>query len=111
MLNGKHSYVIHFPKEAVPPVKGFWSLTLYNDQYFFAKNPLKKYNISPRDPLHYNNDGSLDLYIQESSPGIDKESNWLPAPLSSFILMLRLYWPAKAVIDGMWQPPAAVRTH
>ncbi|MBA3751654.1 DUF1254 domain-containing protein [Candidatus Dependentiae bacterium] len=111
VLNGKHSYVIHFPKEAVPPVKGFWSVTLYNDEYFFAKNPLKKYSISPRDPLQYNNDGSLDLYIQESSPGINKESNWLPAPLFNFILMLRLYWPEKAVIDGTWQPPAVVRTH
>jgi hypothetical protein len=105
-LNGKNNYVIHFPKGQIPPVKGFWSLTMYNDQYFFVDNPLNRYTLSPRNALKYNEDGSLDLYIQNTSPSKDKESNWLPAPTENFILMLRLYWPEEALLNGSWTPPA-----
>ena len=48
----------------------------------------------------------MDLYIQNESPGPDKESNWLPAPKDQFILMMRLYWPsdtAPSIIDGSWK--------
>jgi hypothetical protein len=105
-LNGFNHYVIHFPKDQIPPVKGFWSLTMYNDQYFFVPNTLNRYTLSPRDSLKFNPDGSLDLYIQNTSPGKDKESNWLPAPAGRFILMLRMYWPDESVINGTWKPPA-----
>lgn len=107
--DGTQSYVMHFPKEQTPPAKGFWSLTMYDGEYFFVKNPLNRYTLSPRDALKYNADGSLDLYIQNESPGKDKESNWLPAPAGKFILMMRLYWPqetAPSIIDGTWVPPA-----
>ena len=77
----------------LPPVKGFWSLTMYNAEYFFVANPLNRYTLSPRNKFKYNQDGSVDLYIQNESPGKDKEANWLPAPKGKFILMLRLYWP------------------
>ncbi|MFO1043936.1 MAG: DUF1254 domain-containing protein [Planctomycetaceae bacterium] len=108
--DGANKYVMHFPKGQTPPAKGFWSLTMYNAEYFFVDNPLNRYSISPRNDLKYNADGSLDLYIQKDSPGKDKESNWLPAPQGKFILMLRLYWPqetAPSIIDGTWTPPAA----
>lgn len=104
-LDGKNRYVIHFEKDQIPPVKGFWSLTLYNSQYFLTANSLNRYSLSPRDKLHYNQDGSLDIYVQHASPGKDKESNWLPAPESAFILMLRLYWPDVAVLNNTWKPP------
>lgn len=110
MLSGAHSYVLHFTKEDIPPVKGFWSLTMYDDEYFFVPNDLHRYTLSPRNALKYNNDGSLDVYIQSTWPGKEKESNWLPAPLDRFILMLRLYWPETAVLDGTWKPPAVHRT-
>ncbi|MCE5294664.1 MAG: DUF1254 domain-containing protein [Chlamydiales bacterium] len=105
-LNGANKYVMHFDKDKLPPVKGFWSLTMYDDQYFFVPNPLKRYTLSPRNNLQYNADGSLDLYIQNTSPGKALESNWLPAPKGPFILMMRLYWPDQSVIDGNWKPPA-----
>lgn len=108
-LDGKNNYVQHFPKGQTPPVKGFWSLTMYNDQYFFVENPLNRYTLSPRNQLKYNDDGSLDLYIQHTSPGKDKESNWLPAPEDRFILMLRLYWPDESVLNGSWNPPGVQR--
>ena len=104
-LNGKNNYVLHFPKGQTPPARGFWSLTMYNDQYFFVANPLNRYTVSPRNALKHNKDGSLDLYIQHDSPGKEKESNWLPAPKDNFILMMRIYWPEDALLEGTWQPP------
>lgn len=71
-------------------------------------NPLNRYTISPQNDLKYNEDGSLDVYIQNESPGKNKESNWLPAPKGKFVLMMRLYWPketAPSIIDGTWKPP------
>ncbi|MBO9539040.1 DUF1254 domain-containing protein [bacterium] len=108
-LNGANRYVMHFAKGQMPPVKAFWSLTLYNDQFFFVDNPLHRYTLSPRDPLKYNPDGSLDLYIQHDSPGQEKESNWLPAPIGPFILMQRLYWPEAPILEGSWAPPPVQR--
>lgn len=107
--NGANKYVMHFPKGQTPPAKGFWSLTMYDADYFFVKNPLNRYSVSPRNNLKFNDDGSLDLYIQNESPGKEKESNWLPAPSGKFILMFRLYWPQEtppSIVDGTWTPPA-----
>jgi hypothetical protein len=107
--SGAHNYVMHFPQGQLPPARGFWSLTMYNDRYFFVDNPLNRYSISPRQDLKTNADGSVDLYIQHESPGKDKESNWLPAPPDKFVLMLRMYWPSEespSIIDGTWVPPA-----
>jgi hypothetical protein len=91
-----------------PPVDGFWSLTMYNAEYFFVDNPLNRYTLSERNALKYNADGSLDLYIQAENPGKDKESNWLPAPAGPFVLMMRLYWPKEkppSILDGTWSVP------
>jgi hypothetical protein len=107
--SGANKYVLHFAKGQTPPVNGFWSLTMYNGEYFFVDNPLNKYTVSPRNALKYNDDGSLDIYLQHESPGKDKEANWLPAPKEKFILMMRLYWPKEtppSIIDGSWKPPA-----
>ena len=107
--DGTRKYVMHFAKGQTPPVNGFWSLTMYNAEYFFVDNPLNRYTLSPRDKLQYNADGSLDLYLQSEDPGPDKGSNWLPAPKGRFILMMRLYWPKStppSILDGSWKPPA-----
>jgi hypothetical protein len=107
--SGANKYVVHFPKGQTPPANAFWSVTMYDAAYFFVDNPLNRYTVSPRNKLKYNADGSLDLYIQNESPGKDKEANWLPAPKGEFVLMMRLYWPkveAPSIIDGTWKPPA-----
>jgi hypothetical protein len=112
LYDGANKYVMHFPKGQTPPAKGFWSLTMYNADYFFVENPLNRYTLSPRNELKFNDDGSLDLYIQKDSPGKEKESNWLPAPPAKFNLMLRLYWPqetAPSIIEGTWSPPPVIR--
>jgi DNA sulfur modification protein DndE len=108
-LDGANKYTLRFPKGQTPPAKGFWSLTMYTPEFFFAENSINRYSIGPRDHLKYNRDGSLDLYIQHESPGKEKESNWLPAPAGPFILMLRLYWPDKSVLDGTWKPPGVLK--
>jgi hypothetical protein len=111
-LNGKNSYTITFPKGQTPPVKGFWSLTLYNAEHFFNTNPLGRYSLGTKNKtLKYNADGSLTLYAGAKSPGKDKESNWLPAPNGPFSLYIRAYWADPAILDGTWQPPvvSAVR--
>lgn len=107
--DGAKKYVMHFPKGQLPPVKGFWSITMYDKNYFFVENPINRQSISARQDLKANADGSIDLYIQNESPGADKESNWLPAPKDKFILMMRTYWPseqAPSLLDGSWKPPA-----
>jgi hypothetical protein len=107
--SGEKKYVMHFPKGQLPPVNGFWSLTMYDKDYFFVDNPLSRYTLSQRNKLKANADGSIDLYIQHESPGKDKESNWLPAPKGKFILMLRMYWPNESnpsIINGSWKIPA-----
>jgi len=107
--DGKYRYIMHFPKGELPPAKGFWSLTMYDQNYFFVANPINRYSISARQNLATNPDGSTDLYIQHDSPGAGKESNWLPAPAGKFVLMLRMYWPSDkppSIIDGSWTIPA-----
>jgi len=105
-LNGQNLYSITFAKGQTPPVKGFWSLTLYNQYHFFNANPLKRYSLGTKNKsLKYNDDGSLTLYAGAKSPGGDKENNWLPAPNGTFSLYMRAYWPDKAIVDGTWTPP------
>jgi hypothetical protein len=109
-LNGQNTYAITFPKGQVPPVKGFWSLTLYNAEHFFNTNPLGRYSLGTKNKnLKYNADGSLTLYAGLKSPGKDKESNWLPAPNGVFSLYIRAYWPDQAILDGTWKPPVIAR--
>ena len=106
--DGANKYVMPFKKGQLPPVRGFWSLTMYNGKYFFVANPINRYSISARQNLKPNPDGSVDLYIQKDSPGSDKESNWLPAPSGKFILMLRIYWPNEkdpSIVNGSWEIP------
>jgi hypothetical protein len=112
--DGKNKYVMHFDKGKTPPADGFWSLTMYDAQYFFVDNPLNRYTLSQRNALKANPDGSVDLYIQRESPGKDKESNWLPAPTGQFILMMRLYWPKEtspSILDGTWKIPRVEQVH
>jgi hypothetical protein len=106
-LSGQNTYSITFAKGEVPPVKGFWSVTLYDAEHFFYPNPLGRYSLGTKNKtLKFNADGSLTLYASAKSPGKDKETNWLPAPTGTFSLYLRAYWAEKAILDGTWKPPA-----
>lgn len=104
----KTRYTLRFAPGELPPVNAFWSLTLYElPSSLLSANPLNRYLInSPMLPsLRKDPDGGITLYIQHASPGVDKESNWLPAPSGPFFLALRLYWPKSQVLEGQWAKP------
>lgn len=109
-LVGEQKYVVHFAKGQTPPAGAFWSLTMYDAQGFPVANPISRYAIGDRDPLQFNADGSLDIYIQHDSPGPGKESNWLPAPATGELsVAMRIYAPRLEVLDGRWNPPPVRR--
>jgi hypothetical protein len=111
-LQSDARYRLHFERYQLPPVRAFWSLTLYDARQAFAANPVNRYAIGDRDPLVFNDDGSLDLCIQRESPGGELEKNWLPTPSAgTFSMTLRLYWPKAGVLDGGWVPPPLMRVH
>lgn len=105
-LNGANTYAITFPAGELPPVNGFWSLTLYNKHHIFEANELNRYSLGTKNKnLNYNEDGSLTLYAGAIDPGGDKTSNWLPAPDDTFSLYIRSYWGKQGILDGSWTPP------
>lgn len=109
-LDGNHQYTVTFAKGQLPPVKGFWSLTVYNDVKFFHPNPLNRFSLGTKNKsLKYGEDGSLTLYLGSTSPGPDNEANWIPAPPAHFSLIMRLYWPEEVVLSGAWHPPQVKR--
>jgi hypothetical protein len=107
-LSGEHQYIIHFPVGKMPPVKAFWSITMYDENGFLVSSAINRYLIGGRDPLKYNNDGSLDIAIQFEQPEINAE-NWLPTPKGTFAVTLRLYLPQERILDGSWTLPPLVR--
>lgn len=111
-LNGAQArYTLRFPPGQLPPVRAFWSATLYElPASLLYANPLNRYLInSPMLPqLQRDADGGITLHVQHESPGKDRESNWVPAPRGPFWIALRLYWPEDAALSGRWkQPPLA----
>jgi hypothetical protein len=105
-LDGSNDYVLHFEASELPPVHAFWSVTMYDAHGFQAANGLNRFAIGDRDALTFNSDGSLDLFFQNTSPGSDKEANWLPSPTGPLGITMRLYAPATSVLNGTWNPPA-----
>jgi hypothetical protein len=108
-LDGANKYAIHFEKDTIPPVRAFWSITLYDPKGFQITNSLNRFAVSSWMPFKYNADGSLDLYFQNDNPGRDKEANWLPAPKGAFNLTMRLYSPKSEALTGKWNPPPVTR--
>jgi hypothetical protein len=108
-LDGDNRYILHFSAKALPPVRGFWTLTAYTADGALADGRLPHLSVASRDGLRRNRDGSVDIYVQSASPGRARQVNWVPAPKGPFELVLRLYAPQTGAADGNWQPPALVR--
>jgi hypothetical protein len=105
-------YTLTFPAGQLPPANAFWSVTMYDGKtQLLIENPIHRYLInSPMLPqMKKNADGSLTIHIQKDSPGKDEESNWLPAPDGPPYVVMRIYWPKEAALNGTWQPPAVQR--
>ncbi|MFL9889123.1 DUF1214 domain-containing protein [Paraburkholderia agricolaris] len=111
-LNGANVYQVTFPKGELPPVNGFWSVTLYDEAHFFAPNELNRFSLGTKNKdLKYGPDGSLTLYVQNKRPSEDKVANWLPAPTGDFELFIRAYWPKAEIMQGQWSPPPVQKTN
>jgi hypothetical protein len=109
-LNGGNRYTVSFGAGQLPPVNGFWSLTVYNREHLFEPNSLNRFSLGTKSKLMKQNpDGSLTLYFQNATPGADKETNWVPPPKDEFSLYIRAYWPKAEILNGLWVPPAVVR--
>jgi hypothetical protein len=113
-LDGSHRYILRFAPGQLPPANAFWSLTMYKlPESLLYANPLNRYLInSPMLPsLKREADGGITLYVQNASPGADKQANWLPSPDGPFFMALRLYWPKPEALDGKWKAPPLNRVN
>ena len=109
-LNGANSYQIRFKKGELPPVRGFWSLTIYNSEHFFEINDIKRNSTGTKNKaLKFAADGSLTIYVQRDRPAEDRVANWLPAPAGDIAMTLRAYWPDEKLAKGEWVPPPVDR--
>jgi hypothetical protein len=106
-LNGQHEYRLHFPPGGLPPNDAFWSLTMLNSRRYMVDNPINRYSVGDRSGLVPGADGSIDIYIQNTAPA-GHESNWLPAPIGDFVLVLRAYQPGAVVLSGEYHVPPVV---
>jgi hypothetical protein len=107
-LSGANDYAMHFLAGQLPPNHAFWSITMGDAGNHFVANPINRYTVSNRSGLAQNPDGSVDIYIQKTSPA-GHQSNWLPAPEGNFILWLRVYLPGQAILDGKYEVPPVVK--
>ena len=90
---------------------GFCSLTVYNKEHLFAPNSIGRYSLGTKSKsMKRGPDGSLTLYVQNTPPGSDRETNWLPAPKDDFSLFIRAYWPQAEITEGKWIPPRIERS-
>jgi hypothetical protein len=102
------SFTLTFAPGQLPPVNAFWSVTMYDGTtQLLVDNPINRYliNSTMLPSIKKGADGSMTLYIQKSSPGKARASNWLPAPDGPIYMVMRLYWPKEAALTGAWSPP------
>ncbi|MGE0284580.1 MAG: DUF1254 domain-containing protein [Rhizobiaceae bacterium] len=119
LLDGKHRYVMNFPKDTLPPVDrsrgGFWSLTMYDKDYFMLPKPANgRTNVGTvsldADQLKFASDGSLTITMSHAEPAdIEAKANWLPAPDGQFALIVRAYVPTQPILDGAYKLPNVER--
>ncbi len=106
-LNGGERYIVTFKE--IPPVKGFWSITLYDEYHFLAPNEIDRFSLGTKSKqLRFEADGSLVIHVQQERPDEAQVSNWLPAPAGEFSLYIRAYWPLPPIQEGRWTPPPVV---
>jgi hypothetical protein len=110
----ENNYTLTFKQGDLPPVKAFWSLTMYDGKtQLLIDNPLNRYllNSPMMDDFVMNEDGTLTIYIQKESPGAALEANWLPSPDGPFYAVLRLYGPEAEALQGTWVNPPMIKTN
>jgi DNA sulfur modification protein DndE len=105
-LDGNQRYVVRFEPGQLPPARAFWSVTLYDKNFFLAKDmPMDRHVLNNNSGMKLGTDGSMEIYLQADSPGADKESNWLPVPRDEFFAILGIYWGEERLFNGQWKEP------
>ncbi|MBN1166908.1 MAG: DUF1254 domain-containing protein [Methanospirillaceae archaeon] len=106
-LSGANRYLLHIDKGMLPPVlhDGFWSFTVYGGDNFLIPNEINRYCINDRSNVTYNEDGSLDILLQNEKPDDDRVGNWLPVGTDDFRINMRIYGPDLDKIRSSWKTP------
>jgi hypothetical protein len=105
-LGGQHRYTLCFASDEIPQAHAFWSITVYDERFNLADNPIQRYAIgSLTQGLKFGADGSLTIVLQHDRPAPELEANWLPVPLGKFNLFLRAYLPGPRVLNQSYAPP------
>jgi DNA sulfur modification protein DndE len=102
-----NKYILTFRKGEKPPIDAFWSLTMYKENGNLYENDIKRYVLGHNtdEPFYYEPDSTLILYLQHEQPNDPKLiNNWLPAPDEAFNVLLRAYYPEKAILNKSWNP-------
>lgn len=120
LLQGRYNYSVTFPRNALPPVDrtrgGFWSLTMYDKDYYMQPNsPNGRVNIGTvnldANELKFAEDGSLMLTLSSTEPThSEAKANWLPAPNDQFALIVRTYVPTGEILNGTYKLPNVERS-
>jgi hypothetical protein len=109
-LNGSRTYTLRL--DPPPPVKAFWSLTMYSvPDFYLIENPIDRYSVGDRTPdITFDADGALTITISHQRPTDPQAAaNWLPAPVGDFRPVMRMYEPDASVLDGSYVFPAITR--
>ena len=101
-FDGAKSYTIRIPSD--PPAKNFWSLTVYDSKTrCLIDNPQRKADLSSRQALDKNADGSVNLYFAPSAPA-GHEKNWVQTVANRhWFAYVRLYGPTDSYFDKSWK--------
>jgi DNA sulfur modification protein DndE len=106
-LDGNKKYVVRLEAAQIPKTKAFWSLTLYDKDFFLPQGlPMSRHVRNSMNGMRLGPDGSLVIYLQPDSPGPDKADNWLPTPRDGYFVVMRVYGPEGDILTGKWQQPA-----
>jgi len=104
ILKGENNYKVTIPANV--PAKNFWSMVIYDPQTRSELQTGQPYpsKNNKRDPLVYNQDGSVDLYFGPNPPK-GKKANWTQTvPGKAWFAILRLYGPLQSWFDKTWVP-------
>ena len=106
-LNGASaSYTVRFPAGQLPPVNGFWSVTVYGQDLFLVPNPINRYAVGSETGLVPDPDGAFTIQLSSTAPPPQvPQANWLPVPAGPFSLTLRTYWPQEPILNGSYIIP------
>lgn len=83
------------------PVDGFWSVSVYNKEGYFVKNPRNAYTVN-NVTAKPNPDGSVTIHFG----GDENAPNAIPI-MPGWNYTVRMYRPRKQVLDGTWKFPEA----